>query len=73
MSQVKGTGSKMRRVMQEMTCRAALSKHLEGAALEAALFDLRDAMRHGPQSWAFKAAEQEVPDERVYYSAGGVV
>lgn len=53
--------SKLRQATQTHTCRAVLAKYLEGEQLEAALIDLRDAMRTGPQAWAFKKAEDLEP------------
>ncbi len=62
----------LRKATQLHACRAAMSRYLLGELLEVALRDLRDAMRTGPQAWAFKsAAESDPPDERTYHHAGG--
>lgn len=45
-----------RRAIQTFTVRSVLSKYLQGQELELAIRDLNDAMRVGPQAWAFKRA-----------------
>lgn len=62
----------VRKATQLHACRAVLAKYLEGKQLEMALLELRDTMRKGPEAWAFKsAAENDPPDDRTYYPAGG--
>jgi hypothetical protein len=61
-----------RKAIQTMTVRATLAKYLSGQDLEHAVRDMQDAMRVGPQAWAFKrAGEDEIKDDRTYYTAGG--
>lgn len=65
-------GENNRKAVQLHTCRAVLVKYLEGRQLELALRDLKDAMRLGPQAWAFKKTEENEPaDDRTYYQTGG--
>lgn len=67
-------GNSQRRAIQAFTVRAALAKYLSGQELELAVRDLNDAMRTGPQAWAFKRAPTpEELDDRTYYSTGGNV
>ena len=63
--------SSIRKATQLWTCRAVLSKYLTGEQLELALRDMKDAMRHGPQAWAFKPKDEVPEDDRVYYETGG--
>jgi hypothetical protein len=63
----------LRRTTQAWTVRAALAKYLSGKDLDHAVRDLNDAMRSGPQAWAFKPKVVEEPDDRTYYSTGGNV
>ena len=63
-----------RRAIQTFTVRSVLSKYLQGQELELAIRDLNDAMRVGPQAWAFKRAPDSEPqDDRTYYTSGGNV
>jgi hypothetical protein len=64
-------GTKIRQAVQLLVCRAVLSKHLQGDVLEEALKQLRAEMRTGPNAWAFKKADPENADDRVYYESGG--
>lgn len=67
-------GNSHRRAVQAWTIRAALAKYLSGPELELAIRDLNDAMRTGPQAWAFKRAPDPEPqDDRIYYTSGGNV
>jgi hypothetical protein len=53
-----------RKATQSMTVRAVLAQYLTGLQLESAIAALQDAMRHGPQAWAFKPkSEQPQPEE----------
>lgn len=64
----------LRRTTQTWAVRLALSKYLSGQELELAVRDLKDAMRTGPQAWAFKRAPApEELDDRTYYTTGGNV
>jgi hypothetical protein len=63
-----------RRAIQTFTVRSVLTKYLEGQPLELAIRDLNDAMRTGPQAWAFKRAPDPEPqDDTIYYTSGGNV
>lgn len=52
-----------RQAVQSLTCRAVLAQHLAGDQLEAAMVSLREAMRKGPQAWAFQRTEAPMIDD----------
>lgn len=65
---------RLRQATQCLTCRAVLSRYLNGEELERAVADLRVAMRTGESSWAFKPPVDTPPaerDDRIYYTSGG--
>lgn len=54
-----------RKATQTLTVRAVLSKYLTAESLENAIEELKDAMRVGPQAWAFKPKAETTQTEEI--------
>jgi len=64
-----------RRAVQLLVMRSVVARYISGQDLEFCMSELKQATRHGPQSWAFKREGQkdsEEPEPIIYTSGGNV-